>query len=123
MQKITRFTSSFSAQAGADGWVLIRHEQSFAIYQGNLLHDPDMARYLGDAEYQVTLGLVDDRPCRLVRVKEQVDLPGLSWQGRGGRLGNVDTTTSALPGAARHLESWYAPHRFGGGAGEGTHLG
>ena len=87
MQKITRFTSSFSAQAGADGWVLIRHEQSFAIYQGNLLHDPDMARYLGDAEYQVTLGLVDDRPCRLVRVKEQVDLPGLSWQGLRGLLG------------------------------------
>lgn len=122
MQKITRFTSSFSAQAGADGWVLIRHEQSFAIYQGNLLHDPDMARYLGDAEYQVTLGLVDDRPCRLVRVKEQVDLPGLSWQGLRGLLGNVDSTTFRLLGVAQQLDIWYDTHRFCGRCGGRTHL-
>ena len=62
MQRFTRFTASLSSETRGDGWVLIRHEQSFAMYQGNLLHDPDMARYLGDAEYQMTLGLIDDKP-------------------------------------------------------------
>src|SRR5690606_14873304 len=120
MQKFTRFVTSISAESASDGWVLIRHEQSFAMYQGNLLHDPDMARYLGDAEYQMTLGLVDDRPCRLVRVREQIDLPGLSWHGLRGLMGNVDDSTFRLLGVAQQLDIWYETHRYCGRCGEPT---
>lgn len=120
MQKFTRFVTSISAETGSDGWVLIRHEESFAMYQGNLLHDPDMARYLGDAEYQMTLGLVDDQPCQLVRVKEQIDLPGLSWHGLRGLMGNVDASTFRLLGVAQQLDIWYETHRFCGRCGEPT---
>ena len=122
MQKFTRFITSITTETGGDGWVLIRHEQSFAMYQGNLLHDPDMARYLGDAEYQMTLGLVDDKPCRLVRVKEQIDLPGLSWHGLRGLIGHVDDSTFRLLGVAQQLDIWHETHRFCGRCGERAHV-
>ena len=122
MQKFTRFVSSISAGADSEGWVLIRHEESFAMYQGNLLHEPDMARYLGDAEYQVTVGMLDDKPCQLVRVKERVDLPGLLWQGLRGLMGNVDDATFRLLGVAQQLDTWYDTHRFCGRCGERTHV-
>lgn len=122
MQKFTRFTASLSAETRGDGWVLIRHEQSFAMYQGNLLHDPDMARYLGDAEYQMTLGLIDDKPCQLVRVREQLDLPGLSWHGLRGLLGHVDDSTFRLLGVAQQLDIWHDTHRFCGRCGQPTQV-
>lgn len=122
MQKFTRFTTSISAETNEDGWILIRHEQSFAMYQGNLLHDPDLARYLGDAEYQMTLGLIDDKPCQMVRVKEQIDLPGLSWHGLRGLMGNVDDSTYRLLGVAQQLDIWHETHRFCGCCGEPTRI-
>ena len=122
MQKFTRFITSIAADTGSDGWVLIRHEQSFAMYQGNLLHDPDMVRFLGDAEYQMTIGLIDERPCQMVRVKEQIDLPGLSWHGLRGLMGNVDDSTFRLLGVAQQLDIWYDTHRYCGRCGERTHV-
>jgi len=86
------------------------------------LHDPDMARYLGDAEYQLTLGLVDDKPCQLVRVKEQIDLPGLSWHGLRGLLGHVDDSTFRLLGVAQQLDIWHDTHRFCGRCGQPTQV-
>lgn len=122
MHKFTRFTASISTESGADGWVLIRYQESFAMYQGNLLHDPDMARYLGDAEYQLLLGLVDDQPCRLVRVKEQINLPGLSWHGLRGLLGHVDDSTFRLLGVAQQLDIWHDSHRFCGRCAQPTQM-
>ena len=117
MQKFTRFITSISTETSGDGWVLIRHEESFAMYQGNLLHDPEMARYLGDAEYQMTLGMIDDKPCQMVRVKEQIDLPGLSWHGLRGLIGHVDDSTFRLLGVAQQLDIWHDTHRFCGRCG------
>jgi NAD+ diphosphatase len=101
-----------------DGWVIIYHRQTFALYQGRLLLDPDTARFLGDAEHSLFLGHLDGRPCELVRLKESIDLPGLSWQGLRGMIGQVDDDTFRLLGLAQQLDAWYDTHRFCGHCGQ-----
>src|SRR5690606_29650713 len=70
----------------------------------------------------MTLGLVDDRPCQLVRVKEQIDLPGLSWHGLRSLLGQVDDSTFRLLGVAQQLDIWHDTHRFCGRCGQPTQV-
>ncbi|UAW97020.1 NAD(+) diphosphatase [Halopseudomonas nanhaiensis] len=101
------------------GWVVVTHQQSFAMYQGQLLHEPDMARFMGDADARLLLGFLDGKPCQLVRLNQLVDLPGVSWHGLRGLIGQVDDATFRLLGLAQQLDAWNDTHRFCGRCGQG----
>ncbi len=103
--------------ASGDGWVVLYHRQSFAIFEGRVLLDPDTARFLGDPELSLFLGHLDGKPCELLRLREPVELPGLSWQGLRGMIGQVDDDTFRLLGLAQQLDAWQDTHRFCGRCG------
>ena len=101
------------------GWVVVFHQQSFAMYQGQMLHEPDMARFMGDAEARLLLGYLDGQPCQLVRLSEPAQLPGVSWHGLRSLIGQIDDVTFRLLGLAQQLEAWHDTHRFCGRCGGG----
>lgn len=119
-----RFDSFVPASAAphnpSEGWVVVYHEQSFAMYQGQLFHEPDMARFLGDVDTQLMLGHLDGKPCQLVRLSQPADLPGVSWHGLRGLIGQVDDLTFRLLGLAQQLDAWHDSHRFCGRCGSPT---
>lgn len=103
----------------SEGWVILYHRQSFGIYDGRVLLDPDTARFLGDVELSLFLGHLDGKPCQLLRLAAAVDVPGLSWQGLRGMIGQVDDDTFRLLGLAQQLDAWHETHRFCGRCGQG----
>jgi len=115
-----RFVPASQPQPGTnDGWVILYHRQSFALYEGRLLLEPDTARFLGDAELSLFLGHLDGKPCQLIRLRESIELPGLSWQGLRGMIGQVDDDTFRLLGLAQQLDAWHEAHRYCGRCGTG----
>ncbi|MEH6388321.1 NAD(+) diphosphatase [Pseudomonas profundi] len=115
----SRFVPASSAgESCADGLVIVYHQQSFAMLDGRLLLDPDMARYLGDPDLDLLLGFYDGKPCRLLRLEQPVELPGLSWHGLRGLIGQVDDDTFRMLGLAQQLDAWHDTHRFCGRCGQ-----
>ncbi|WP_150304007.1 NAD(+) diphosphatase [Pseudomonas saliphila] len=115
----SRFVPASSAgESRTDGLVIVYYQQSFAMFDGRLLLDPDMARYLGDADLDLLLGFLDGKPCRLLRLERPVDLPGLSWHGLRGLIGQVDDDTFRMLGLAQQLDAWHDSHRFCGHCGQ-----
>lgn len=116
---VSRFVPASSAgESRTDGLVIVYYQQSFAMFDGRLLLDPDMARYLGDADLELLLGFLDGKPCRLLRLEQPVDLPGLSWHGLRGLIGQVDDDTFRMLGLAQQLDAWHDSHRFCGQCGQ-----
>ncbi|HDZ57523.1 MAG TPA: NAD(+) diphosphatase [Pseudomonas xinjiangensis] len=111
--------ASSGVEQNADGLVILYHQQSFAMYEGRLLHDPDVARYLGDVEFALMLGHLDGKPCQLVRLSQPADLPGVSWHGLRGLIGQIDDVTFRVLGLAQQLDAWHDTHRFCGRCGQG----
>lgn len=115
-----RFVPAIQPQPGGDeGWVILYYRQTFALYDGRILLEPDTARFLGDADGTLFLGHLDGKPCQLIRLREHVELPGLSWQGLRGMIGQVDDDTFRLLGLAQQLDAWHETHRFCGRCGTG----
>ncbi|KAA0693549.1 NAD(+) diphosphatase [Halopseudomonas laoshanensis] len=97
--------------------VVVFHEQKFAMYQGRFLHDPDSMRFLGNTDFHLLIGHLDNTACHLLRISDPVDLPGLSWHGLRTLIGQVDDDVYRLLGLAQQLEAWYDSHRFCGRCG------
>ena len=87
------------------------------MLQGQLLHDPDAVRYLGNPEHSLLLGHLDGRACHLLRISDPVDLPGLGWHGLRTLIGQVDDDVFRLLGLAQQLDGWYDTHQFCGRCG------
>lgn len=111
--------ASDSGQATDEHWVILYSQQSFAMYDGRLLLDADMARFIGEVEFELMLGYLDGRACRLVRLREAAQLPGLSWHGLRGMIGQIDDVMFRVLGLAQQLDAWYDTHRFCGRCGQG----
>lgn len=115
-----RFVPATRSSGIEDGHrVVLCCDQRFAAYQGTFLLDPDAVRFLGELDFQLTLGALDGKLCHLMRIKEPVDLPGLSWHGLRGLIGQLDDATFRLLGLAQQLDGWYDSHRFCGRCGTG----
>ena len=115
----SRFVPASSVgELRTDGLVIVYYQQSFAMFEGRLLLDPDMARYLGNPDLELLLGFLDGKPCRLLRLGQPVELPGLSWHGLRGLIGQVDDDTFRMLGLAQQLDAWQDSHRFCGHCGQ-----
>lgn len=115
----SRFVPASSAgESSTEGLVIVYHQHSFAMLDGRILLDQDMARYLGDSDLELLLGFLDDKPCKLLRLTQPVDVPGLSWHGLRGLIGQVDDDTFRMLGLAQQLDAWHSSHRFCGHCGQ-----
>lgn len=113
--------ASRAGESDTDGLVIVYYRQSFAMFDGRLLLDPDMARYLGDPDLELLLGFLDGKPCRLLRLNAPAQIPGLSWHGLRGLIGQVDDDTFRMLGLAQQLDAWHDAHRFCGHCGHTMH--
>lgn len=95
-------------------WVVIYHDQQFGMLQGRFLHEPNSVRFLGNVEHQLLLGHLDQKACHLLRISDPAPVPGLSWHGLRGLIGQVDDDLFRLLGLAQQLDAWYDSHRFCG---------
>lgn len=111
--------ASDSGQAADEYWVILCFQQTFAMYDGRLLLDPDTARFIGEVDFELMLGYLDGRACRLVRLQEATQLPGLSWHGLRGMIGQIDDVIFRVLGLAQQLDCWHDTHRFCGRCGQG----
>lgn len=114
-----RFVAATHTARIEDGdLVVVFHKQQFAMFQGRFLHDPDSMRFLGNTDFHLLIGHLDNQACHLMRISDPADLPGLTWHGLRTLIGQIDDDTFRVLGLAQQLEAWYDSHRFCGRCGE-----
>lgn len=113
--------SGIRPAAHAEVVVLISGELVGSL-DGQLLLDPDQARFLVDVQQRIPLGHVHGRLCELWSVAQPESASGLSWHGLRSLVGQVDPITFRVLGLARQLAEWQQSHAWCGRCGGATRL-